>query len=68
MHGFLLDWKSVKKTRRPNYISPFKNKLIHLPHTTDINLICFIATAFLDTGFCFLVSIMYLRGVVWGIL
>jgi len=29
MHGFLLDWKSVKKTRRPNYISPLKNKLIH---------------------------------------
>jgi len=29
MHGFLLDWKSVKKARRPNYISPLKNKLIH---------------------------------------
>jgi len=29
MFGFLLDWKSVNKTRRPNYSSPLKNKLIH---------------------------------------
>jgi len=27
--GFLLDWKSVKKTNRPIYGSPLKNKLIH---------------------------------------
>jgi len=43
-------------------------KLIHLPHTTDKKPICFIAIAFLDTGFCFLVSIIYPRRVVWGIL
>ena len=37
MHGFLLDWKSVKKTRRRNYISPLKNKLIHIVGITRPN-------------------------------
>ena len=42
MHGFRLDCKSVKKTHKPNYSSPLKNKLIHRPHTIDIKPICFL--------------------------
>jgi len=56
MHGFRLDCKSVKKTRRPNYSSPLKNKLIRQPHTIDIKPICFLATNFLVT-FRFMVSV-----------
>ena len=61
--GFLLDWKSIKKTSRPNYSSPLKNKLIPLAthHRHDTYLCCgHRFSGYIQIqGFCVLVSMIY---------
>jgi len=69
---FLLDWKSVKKTSRPHYSSPLKNEinLLATHHRHKTYLLCrqrFCGYIQIQ-GFCFLVSMIHLRGVVWRIL
>jgi len=46
--GFLLDWKSVKKTSWPNYGSRLKNKSSPLVTHHRYKSICSVAIGFLD--------------------